>query len=183
MRSLQCRYQHNHAILTLLWHAQFRVRSFISICRFTVTEGIQNCSAGSAPVPAAALPEPAAATSRGAARPSSPPAPAAASFKLAVAAAASADACFAATVQWAARPPRPCQARSLASPLWTTSSPWPSPQEAPAAATPCALVCVAVVDLFFAAAVLAGGARRSQVYVGIAGVEILQRGSCRKHIR
>ena len=49
-----------------------------------------------------------------------------------------------------------------------------SPQEAPAAASSRALICVAaVVDLFFAAAVLAGGACRSQVYVGIAGVEIL----------
>ena len=46
-----------------------------------------------------------------------------------------------------------------------------------------ALVGVAVVDLFFAAAVPAGGARRGHVCVGIAGVESLQRGTSRKHIR
>ena len=54
---------------------------------------------------------------------------------------------------------------------------------APAAATSRALVGVAAVDLFFAAAVPAGGARHGHVCVGIAGVEILQRGTCRKHIR
>ena len=62
------------------------------------TAGIQNCPAGSAPVPTAALPAPATATSPGAARPSSPQMHAEASFKLAVAAAVSADACFAADV-------------------------------------------------------------------------------------
>ena len=67
-----------------------------------------------------------------------------------------------------------CQ-RSLASLLCTSSSLLPSPQEAPAVATSRALVCVAVVDLFFAAAVPTGDAH---VYVGIAGVEILQRESC-----
>ena len=45
-------------------------------------------------------------------------------------------------------------------------------------ATSRALVGVAVVDLFFAAAVPAGGDRRGHVCVGIAGVEILQRGTC-----
>ena len=54
----------------------------------------------------------------------------------------------------------------------------PSQQVAPAAAASRALVGVAVVDLFFAAAVPAGGARHGHVCVGIAGVEILQRGTC-----
>ena len=66
-------------------------QAYILICRFTA--GIQNCLAGSAPVPTAALPAPAMATTRGAARPTSPPAP-----KLAAAAVASADARFAAAV-------------------------------------------------------------------------------------
>ena len=52
-----------------------------------------------------------------------------------------------------------------------------------AAATSRALVCVAVVDLYYAAAVPAGGARHGHVYVGIPGVEILQWETCRKHIR
>ena len=63
------------------------------------------------------------------------------------------------------------------------SSPRQSPQEAPAAATSRAPVAVAVVDLFFAAAVPADGIRRDHVCIGIAGVEILQWGSCQKHIK
>ena len=118
---------------------KFRFRSFISIYSFTA--GIKNCPTGSAPVPAAGLPEPATAMSRGAARPVLAACACSGqlrwpSFKLAVAAAASADTCFAAAVSGAARQPLPCPARSPASPLWTSSSQRPSQaqQEAHAAA-------------------------------------------------
>ena len=142
------------------------MHSFVSgpllqICRFTA--GKQNCPAGSAPVPAEALRTPATATSRGAARNSSPPVPAAASFlrrrRHVPGGSAPILAAGAARRRWprpalagvavvyvffnAAVPAggaccpvlRPRPARSSASLLWTSSSPRPSPQVAPAAAT------------------------------------------------
>ena len=72
------------------------MHSFVSgpLFQFAALQQHTNCPAGRAPVravSAAALPAPA--TSRGAVRPSSPPAQTAASFKLAVVAVASADTC------------------------------------------------------------------------------------------
>ena len=117
------------------------MHSFVSgpLFQFAALQQHTNCPAGRAPVravSAAALPAPA--TSRGAVRPSSPPAQTAASFKLAVVAAASADACF-------------------------TTAAGTHCGSAPAAAMSRALACVAVVDVFFSAAVPAGGARRCHV--------------------
>ena len=77
------------------------------------------------------------------------------------------------------RPPAP------ASPLCTSTL--PRPPAVPAGGAPRGhvprLVCVADVDLFVAAAVPAGVARRGHVCVGIAGIEILQLRSFRKHIK
>ena len=124
---------------------------------------------------------------RGAARPSSPPAPVPASF----------------------RGRRRHVPRGRASVLATSAGRGRQHRPLPA------LAVVAVVFVFFAAAVPAGGAhrghvpraressatrrrccgpllrsgrppggaRRDHVCVGIAGVEILQRGSCRKHVK
>ena len=135
---------------------------------------MQNCPAGSVPVPAAGagscqLPAPQApvtATSRGAARPSSPPPPAGPSLR-----------------GGACRGQRSLS--SLSSLLFAVVGvPALTVVAIPAGgATSRALVGDAVVDLFFAAAVPAGGARRGHVCVGIVGVEILQRGTSRKHIR
>ena len=69
--------------------------------------------------------------------------------------------------------------RSLSSPLCLSSSQQLSKQVVPAAATSRGLVGVAVVDLFFAAAVPACGVE----FQRIAGIEILQQGSCQKHIK
>ena len=150
---------------------------FVSIC--LLTAGIQNCPAGSAPVPAAALPAPATATSRG--QRASPrrrrrqrPASGAAGAGHGQVRGGSAS-IFAAGAGRGQR--------SLSSPWCTSSSPGPSQQVAPAASRSRALIGVAVLDLFLAAAIPAGGARRGHVCVGIAGIEILQRGSCRKHIK
>ena len=137
---------------------------------------------------------------------SSPPATAAARFKLAMAAAASSDDCSAAAVPGAARP----AARSswlLLLRRWRAFA-----AEAPASTMSRALVSVAIVDLFFAAADPAGGARRGHVprarwrrrcgrhglvrccrprrsarrghvCVRVAALKSLQGGSCRKHIK
>ena len=89
----------------------------------------------------------------GAARPSLPPVPAAASFKLAVAAAASADACFAATDPGAARPTLPPEPAAVGLKVGGGSGGGggrsrPSPLEAPAAAISRALSGAAIVDVF-----------------------------------
>ena len=64
-----------------------------------------------------------------------------------------------------------CGHSSLSSLLCVFSLPRPPQHVASAAATSLALVGVTVVNLFFASAVPAGGARRGHVCVGIAGVD------------
>ena len=127
--SRQYRCLHNHAVLSHLCQVEFRFRSFISVCLFAA--GIQYCPGPSPPLRYRRRPRP---RPGGQSAPALPrrwrrPRPASGAAGAGHVPADSASV-LAAAAAGASR-----GLRSLSSPLWTSSSPRPSPQVVPAAAT------------------------------------------------
>ena len=132
---------------------------------------------GQLPAPQA----PVTATPRGAARPSSPPAPATATSQSSPPA--------------PARPPARPRRLLLLRPASGTARTGHGHVQGGSASVLAAgaghgqrslsslLFAVVAVPALAVVAIPAGGARHGHVCVGLAGVEILQRGTCRKHIR
>ena len=178
--SRQYRCLHNHAVLSPLWHVEFRFRSFISICLFYNRHTklpSRKCArprsgaagAGHGHVPGGSAPVLAACVSQLQVGPGT----------MMMAAAASADACFAARGHLAAR----SDSGRLQVGSGGGGGLRSSPPEAPTAATSHALVCGTFVDAFFAAAAPQKAPAAATSASALQALKILQRGSCRKHIK